>query len=127
MKQNDAALNVMRKVVRLERRRSFSWLGKFVVVILALMVIGGGIIILAVREVVELGTLDLLTLFQEDAEIVRDYWRETLATIFQELPFAKIVAAGVIVLLMAVIIILSQKKLKTIIKRVRETATFGEK
>ncbi len=55
-------------------------------VVLIATIFGMYFLMVVIRQLIEQRTLDVLELFQEDAEIIRNYAREAFETIYQEFP-----------------------------------------
>lgn len=110
MKESELTNKIMMKVVGYEKRRVVSWI---------LTILVGFIVFLAIAAIslwytaVILGqtkSLELLTLFREDWEVIREFWRETIITFFQELPTDSLIILVVSIILLLVIIIYSFKR-----------------
>lgn len=101
----DLTSSVMERVAKLERRRVGLWLGVFLLILAAL---GFAFLVAAWQTgtlVFERGSLDLLTLFSQDPEIIGEFWQDTLTTFWEELPHRSLfilVAAGVLLPLLFV-------------------------
>ena len=61
-------------------------LAMLLIVFTSMFVIFAVVIIAFIKDVRDLGTWDVLTLFWEDREIVADYWRDALSTFWLEVP-----------------------------------------
>ncbi len=84
---------LMKKVLTYEKQRSYSWVAWFLFVI-GTLIIGLGVSLWAFgAEVAHRQSLDLLSLFQEDWEIIEEYWQDTVGTFLEELPHEWIIVA----------------------------------
>lgn len=82
----DLVQKSMTKIVSFEKKRSLFWLAKFLSIIACLLALLLVCFWFLTKDLLEKGTLDLLTLFQQDPEIIIDYWKDTLETFFTEIP-----------------------------------------
>lgn len=100
---------VMSKIVRLENRRVKLWVGVFLVILAGLLLVAMVMGFLVWRAISERGTLDLLSLFLEDREIIGEFWQDTLTTFFEELPQRRILMTALAVGLAAGLILITRK------------------
>jgi len=77
---------VMKRVVGIEKKMLVKTLAMLFIVFTSMFVIFAVVIIAFIKDVRDLGTWDVLTLFWEDREIVADYWRDALSTFWLEVP-----------------------------------------
>ena len=90
---------VMKRVVGIEKKMLGKTLAMLLIVFTSMFVIFAVVIIAFIKDVRDLGTWDVLTLFWEDREIVADYWRDALSTFWLEVPNAYIfILLGVLVI-----------------------------
>jgi hypothetical protein len=82
----DVSKKVMEKIIRLEEGSALRWRRKYFLILIILSGILAGGIYFIIRNLLELQTFALLSLFGEDREIVTEYWRDTLATAWEESP-----------------------------------------
>ncbi len=112
----------MEKITNYERERSSGWLRRFRVLLGALL----ALVVLAVghvsRQLYENNSLDLLTLFLEDAEIVGEFWLDTMSVFFEELPRDTMVFVGCMLLGLVLLFWQTRKKRKIIDRRLRVLA-----
>lgn len=118
--KTDISAKVMEKVVDLEKRRVRRWRMVFWMVVTVLAAVALVLLWQAWQVIQERGTLDLLTLFAEDSEVVAEFWQDSLTTFFDELPQRRleltIIAAGLIAL-----VFLVTKRARRIIQKKSET------
>ena len=76
----------MKRVVGIEKKMLVKTLTMLFIVFTSMFVIFAVVIIAFIKDVRDLGTWDVLTLFWEDREIVADYWRDALSTFWLEVP-----------------------------------------
>ena len=77
---------VMKRVVGIEKKMLVKTLTMLFIVFTSMFVMFAVVIIAFIKDVRDLGTWDVLTLFWEDREIVADYWRDALSTFWLEVP-----------------------------------------
>jgi hypothetical protein len=82
----DVSKKVMEKIIRLEEGSALRWRRKYFLILIILSGILAGGIYFIIRNLLELQTFALLSLFGEDREIIMEYWRDTLATAWEESP-----------------------------------------
>ncbi len=124
MKQIDVTVPVMHRIVAWERRRVTYWLGRFFVGIAALA--GGllAIVWLGTQEVLRRQTLDLLTLFVEDREIIEEFWQDTVMIIFAELPWEAIVPGIVLCGSIGIYLLVTASKRRMIRKKMLQLSQY---
>lgn len=110
MKNNKLTNKVMKKVVAYEVKKTRTWFFKVILGLLLALVIFLVSFWLSARDLIQSRTLDLLSLFREDFEIIKDYWQDTLITVWEELPRNIIfICDASIVFLIALFIFLKNK------------------
>jgi hypothetical protein len=108
--KNKMANKVMKRVVAYEVKKTRTWFLKVVLGLLLALVIFLFSFWLTARDLIQSRTLDLLSLFREDFEIIKDYWQDTLVTVWEELPRNIIfICDASIVFLIALFIFLKKK------------------
>ncbi|MFZ5845609.1 MAG: hypothetical protein ACOY0S_04030 [Patescibacteria group bacterium] len=114
MKSVDLTSRVMEKVVCFEKRKIRVWFIRFFLVLL--IILTGVIIIgwLILLEVSQRQTLELLALFQQDPEIIAEYWPEVVATIWIELPRFSLGIVGALIAAL-LLVFLSTRRIRKII------------
>lgn len=122
MKTTDVSESVMEKVSAFERRRSRLWLRIFWVTATILFVLGAINVWFVVRRLEESQTLDLLTLLTEDAEIIREFWQDTVVIFLGELPVAPVLIAALIVVGLGIMIYKTRGRRKVMRRRLAELA-----
>lgn len=127
MKTNNLTDQVMKEVVRFEKKRTFWWLIKvialawFLLKIISVMI---GIIILSIRRT---QSLELLSLFKENWEVIVEFWQETLATFWLELPQKEVGEAVVLLVLLVGVGWVVRKNLPIIKKRILALNKYQKK
>ncbi len=117
--------SVMEKVVNYEKKRSTEWIWKF------RAILGIALLLLAllfwriIRQVIEGGSLDLLEIFLEDAEIIREFWQENVIAFFEELPQGAVVLLIALVVFSISFIVLTRKTRKIVRRRLSELSKKG--
>jgi hypothetical protein len=124
MKTIDISKNVMGKVVQLEKGRTVWWLRRFVMVIAVLTLTFTILGIMATQIISERQGWDLLTLFQQDQEIIVAYWQDTLWTFWEEAPHQVIYALIVTVILVISIIILTRRSRMIVRKKLHQIEKY---
>lgn len=120
----DVTEKVMKRVAKFERRRSYGFFVKFLIGVFIVLGISILFLYLSFNDLVQQQSFALFSLFGEDIEIIKDYWRDTLSTFLTELPIDKIII-GIVFLTMGIIIVyLSRKKIKIMIKRLRSLGKY---
>lgn len=126
MKKIDVSESVMKKVARYEQSRTSTWLGMFY----------GGVALLASlviiyvwsswQTITDLQSWDLLTIFMQDQEIIRDYWQDTVMAFVDELPLETMFLASLVLGVLLVVIVATKKRRKVYEHRMRELAKRGD-
>jgi len=125
MNQKEMTKSVMEKVVNYEKKRSTEWIWKF------RAILGIALLLLAllfwriIRQVIEGGSLDLLEIFLEDAEIIREFWQENVIVFFEELPQGAVVLLIALVVFSISFIVLTRKTRKIVRRRLSELSKKG--
>lgn len=115
--RKDATDTIMKTVIRYERRRTAAWIMAFIVIVG--MCIAGAVFMgeRAVTLLSEWQVFDLLTLFNQDREIVFEFWQDTLSIAWAQAP-RRYILGGIVSALIAVYIwIRTRKKRKVVTKR----------
>ena len=118
----DVTRSVMEKITRYERERSGVWVLRFRAFIGVLLGLAVLMLWRVWMQMQETGSLDLLSLFWEDAEIIREFWKDTMSVFWEELPQEALVVAGVVLLSLCFVIWWTRKKRKIITRRLTELA-----
>lgn len=120
MKNIDVTKSVMDRVVLLEESRTHRWIRKFRTIIGVLMVLLGVFIWRVWVLVSERHTLDLLTLFREDREIIAEFWQETVITFIEELPQRLLVIVLLVIVLILAVFLMTRKRRAVINRKLAE-------
>jgi hypothetical protein len=86
-RQTDVTVAVMQRIAKYEQERSGWWLRAFHTIVVLLGLVAGVFAVRLALQVRERQTLDMIALFQEDAEIIREFWADTMEIVFVEFPF----------------------------------------
>lgn len=100
----------MKKVVGYEKRRVVSWILTILVGFIVFLVIAAISFWYTAVILGQTKSLELLTLFREDWEVIREFWRETIIIFFQELPTDSLLILVISIIFLLVIIIYSLKR-----------------
>jgi hypothetical protein len=122
MKKIDVSENVMKNVTRFEKSRSQMWLRRFYAAIVVMALLGGVFLWMSWQTITDLQGWDLLTIFTQDKEIIRDYWQDTVMTFIEELPVETLLVAAVALIGLVIIIFVTRKRRKIYEHRMRELA-----
>lgn len=122
MKNIDVSESVMKKIARFEKSRSSTWLGGFYAGIGVMALLIGVFFWMSIQTISDFRGWDLLTIFTQDREIIRDYWQETIGTFLSELPIETIIIALGVLVLLIIIVIITRKRRKVYEYRMRELA-----
>jgi hypothetical protein len=124
MKNKDLTLPVMTKIISFEKKRSTFERNKYRLIILSLIGLLVFGCITVVLQLSERGTLDVIQLFQEDLEIVADYWKDVVSTFWFELPQEMIVFIGLIFVIIIIFWLMTWRQRKIIQSRISQINTF---
>ena len=125
MKTIDVSKNVMSKVVRLERGRTRWWITRFVFTVAALFISLVTLGFFAIQIISERQGWDLLTLFQQDPEIISAYWRDTLWIFWEESPQRIIFSVIAILIFIIGFIVLTRRRRRILRKKLRQLDKYG--
>lgn len=119
--------SVMERVVRYEKKRISAWFLFFFVTVSLLFGAIGFVSFTAYQQLAEQDTLSLLALFQEDREIIQEYWQEVADTFISEIPPVYLLAGGFITVFCIIFFILTGNKRKRMVKKTTELAKYLKK
>lgn len=124
---DDIGSEVMKSVVKWERRRGWVWFVFFLAALTMLVVIAYYEGFVSGKIIRERRTVDMLELWGEDRETIEIYWRDVVATIWEELPRQEL-AIGVLALSGAILIVLVTKnKRKVIGQKTKEMIQYSSR
>jgi hypothetical protein len=123
-KSLDVSKKVMDKVIHFEEDRSRQWYVKFSLMLLGLFAIIGGGIIIVYNQFSQSQTFELFTLFNQDWEIIAEYWQDTIATIWEESPQDVVIVGLSSVIIIVALVILTRAKRKQLGKVREEVAKY---
>jgi hypothetical protein len=109
MKDIDISKSVMHKVALFEKQRIRVWLTGFFSLIAIFVLVSVVTIWLAARQIMEQQSLELLTLFREDPDIIREFWRDTLDVFWAEFP-VRLLLVSIVALIVLIIIFIKTRK-----------------
>src|SRR6185369_10251125 len=111
MKKTDLTKEIMEKVVGYERRKSRAWLFEILLTTILLIGIGGFFFYLTISDLIEQRSFDLLSIFGEEFEIIKDYWKDAISTFIEEIPPGKLILGVIFIVIGIIILIKSRKKI----------------
>ncbi len=114
----------MANVARYEKRRSFSWLVKFFTLLLIATTVTVGLGLVAAMQIGERKTLDLLTIFGEDREIIEQFWQDTLSVFWQELPQGTLIIVAISCIVIVLLVVATRKKRAIIARKIQQLAKY---
>ena len=124
MKTIDVSKHVMDEVVHFEKKRSLWWLGRFLFIFLVLLAVGVWFLWIAVTQIFERRTLELLTLFKEDRETIAQFWQDTFSVFWQELPQRKLIVVALAIVAIFILLFLTRRKRAIIEQKIRHLAKY---
>lgn len=124
MKTIDVSKQVMDEVVHFEKKRSLWWLGRFLFILLVLLAAGISFLWIAVTQIFERQTLELLTLFTQNREIIGEFWQDTLLVFWEELPQKKLAVGLIALFAVGAMILVTRKQLRVLWKKMRQLAKY---
>jgi hypothetical protein len=120
MKTIDVSKRVMGKVVRLERGRAKQWVTRFLIAVGALSLSLVTLGYLTVRIISERQGWDLLTLFQQDPEIIAAYWRDTVWIFWEEAPQRIVIGTVAILIVIISVMVLTRRRRNILQKKLHQ-------
>lgn len=118
-KKFDISKKVMKQVAGFEKKRSIRRLIEILSVIIIVLIPSLIFLYLAISDIINQRSLDMLSIFGEDPEIVGQYWKDTLSTFWQELPQEKILIGITFLTFAIILLIIFRKKIRVIFKRLK--------
>lgn len=124
MRNIDLTKKVMDRVVGFEKHRSRFWLLR--IGIIAGLTLAGALFFLwlTTSDLIEQKSFDLLTLFGEESEIIKDYWKDTISIFLEELPYEKIVLALIFLVIFIILLFIFRKKIRLAFKKLKNLAKY---
>ncbi len=122
MKKIDVTENVMKQVERFEKSRSSMWLRGFYTGVVVMVILVGIFFWSSIQTISDLQGWDLLSVFTQDREIIRDYWQDTVLTFITELPLETLAVAFAIFVFLVIIVFITRKRRMIYEFRMRELA-----
>ncbi len=116
----------MRKIVSYEKARTTKWVRLFFGIIIVLLSVSTIAIVFTIKQMIDFQVFDMLSLFQEDREIIAEFWQDVLSTVWVEMPQQIVIAALAAILLIIMIIILTRSRRRIINKKLSELAKYRE-
>ena len=120
MKTIDVSKKVMNQVVHLERGRTKRWIKRFIISIIVLFVSLVTLVVLTIRIISERQGWDLLTLFQQDPEIIAAYWKDTLWIFWEESPQRIVLAVFAVLIIITGITVLTRQRRKILQRKLHQ-------
>jgi hypothetical protein len=124
MKQTDLTRPVMQKIIKFEINRSRRQWNNLIIILLILIVSLLSATTLFINQLLERGTLDVIELFQEDYEVISEYWKEAFDTFLAELPRDTMLFIGIISLIIVVFILITRRRIMIIKKRMQQIKDY---
>lgn len=90
-----------------------------------LVVVAGWLAFRSWQVVTERGTLDLLTIFAEDREIVAEFWQDNLTIFWEELPHRRLVTVAVLVIVVGLIFVATKRTRQILRKKLGQLQKFS--
>lgn len=124
MDKDNLEKKILKDVFRFEKQRTTHFVEKYLAVIL---LVGATLVFLLWQiysRLVEQGTWDLLTIFQQDQEIIREYWQDTMGIFIAELPhrLTYITFVLLVILILAVIALLRNlPRIRKVLRQVKQS------
>jgi hypothetical protein len=116
MKQINLTGPIMDKVAGYEKERVGRWRIRYTVILSALVFLLAGFSVYTISQIVSENTFDLLTLFTQDREVLSLFWRDTIISLWEEMPQLEIIS-GFVVLLVLLGIIFATRRIRQVNKR----------
>jgi hypothetical protein len=128
MKNNsDISRRVMDQVVHIEEGQARTWRIKFIVAISILLGIFGLGIYWTIQYFREYQLFALFELFQEDWEIISEYWKDTASVIWDESPKGLIFFALCVCVMILICILVTRKKRNILKKKLQQVSAYRSK
>lgn len=127
MKTIDITKPVMQRIVGYEKKRTARWLKLFfgaAAILASVVVVSTGLI---VKQMIDFRTFDMLSLFEEDREIIAQFWQDTLVTVWAELPQQIVITSLVALVIFFGLILFTGTKRKIIKRKLSEVAKYQQK
>ena len=119
MEDKKLTQKIMQKVASFEKRRTFRWVAIFGSALVVMALAFGVFSAFVWESLNESQALSLLTLFQEDREVIAEFWQDTLATFWEELPLRAVIIVVISLILLIVLFIVISRKLPVIKRRLK--------
>lgn len=116
----------MKKVASFEKKRTGNWILWAGVIFAGLVFIFATFSAAVWESLNESQALSLLTLFQEDGEVIDQFWQDTLATFWEELPLREAVILVISLIAIVIVSVVIIKKLPVIKRRLKGLAKYSK-
>jgi len=126
MKTIDLSKPVMQRVVAYEKKRTWLWILLFFLLLFCAGVLAGMSLWVATQDVASRQTLDLLSLFGENWEIIAEYWQDTASVVWEELPKETLTLALLGITALVVLIVATRHKRRIIRKKLSTLEKYGK-
>ena len=127
MKNIDVTQSVMKNIAAIERKRIVSYRRKLLIVFSCLALLFVGAITVAFKILSDQQTLDLLTVFSEDREIIAEFWQDTVMSIFQELPLQEFAFGGIVLCTVFIVVVVTRKRRDIVSRKEKELKRYMKK
>lgn len=126
MKEQEIDLTgqVMNKVVKSEKRRVTVFLSALLIVAGVLLIIAVVFLLISWQLMTDRSAWDMLSLFQEDREIIAEFWQDTLVTFWEELPQVHLLIAVLAAGTLGAVWILTRKSRKITLQKIRQIGKY---
>lgn len=98
------------------------WLRGFYTGVVVMVILVGIFFWSSIQTISDLQGWDLLSVFTQDREIIRDYWQDTVLTFITELPLETLAVAFAIFVFLVIIVFITRKRRMIYEFRMRELA-----
>lgn len=125
MKQ-DLTKSVMDRVISLERQQVRQWRIMFWAVVGILLIIVLILLVQAWQIIQDRGTFDLLTLFQEDQDVIAEFWQDTLTTFWEELPQRRLFLTAIVGVIIGGVFLATKKTRRVLRKKLEQLQEYTQ-
>lgn len=122
--ETDLTGQVMNKVVTTEKRRVTVFLTVLLIAAGILVVIAVVFLVVSWQLMTDRGAWDMLSLFQEDGEIIAEFWQDTLVTFWEELPQVHLLIAVLAAGALGAVWFLTRRSRKITLQKIRQIGKY---
>lgn len=117
----------MDKIIHFEKRQTSLWLKIFISSILILITAAIIYFWMAVKQLQQRQTLELLALLGEDREVIEEFWQDTLAVFLEEFPRWSFVYGSVTFITVILLFLITKRKRQIVSKKLQELANYTKR